>query len=519
MAAPSTAGRVRLAELVAMISLGTDLGMGQPMEHVMRQSLIALRLAERLGLDEATRGVVYYVGLIAWVGCHVDAYEQAKWFGDDTTLKADARHVDMAGVRARAFVLSHLGSGQGLVQRARLGLSYAGEGRRAAEAMIENHWLATNDLAAGLGLAPQVCRSLYQTFERWDGRGVPAEAKGEEIQIAARLVTLADVAVAFHRSGGVQAAVDVARERRGTQFDPALVDLFCAEAPRLFAEIESVTTWRAVIGAEPALEIVLSDRELESALETIAEFTDLKSPWTIGHSRGVADLAGAAARLHGMSEADAALVRKAALVHDLGRLGVSNAIWDKDGPLTPAELERVRLHPYLTDRMLASSEALAPVRAIAVQHHERLDGSGYPRGLSGDALTPGGRILAAADAYHAMTEPRPHRPARTADDAAQELRAGVRGAQFDADAVDAVLQAAGHRVKRRREWPAGLTSREVEVLRLLVRGLSYREIAEELVISRRTAGSHVEHIYAKIGVSNRARASLFAMKHGLMTAD
>jgi HD-GYP domain-containing protein (c-di-GMP phosphodiesterase class II) len=220
-----------------------------------------------------------------------------------------------------------------------------------------------------------------------------------------------------------------------------------------------------------------------------------------------------------MSEADAALVRKAALVHDLGRLGVSNAIWDKDGPLTPAELERVRLHPYLTDRMLASSEALAPVRAIAVQHHERLDGSGYPRGLSGDALTLGGRILAAADAYHAMTEPRPHRPARTADDAAQELRAGVRGARFDADAVDAVLQAAGHRVKRRREWPAGLTSREVEVLRLLVRGLSYREIAEELVISRRTAGSHVEHIYAKIGVSNRARASLFAMKHGLMTAD
>jgi HD-GYP domain-containing protein (c-di-GMP phosphodiesterase class II)/DNA-binding CsgD family transcriptional regulator len=518
MAAPLSARRVRLAELVAMISLGTDLGMGQPMEHVMRQSLIALRLAERLGLDETTRGVVYYVGLIAWVGCHVDAYEQAKWFGDDTALKADARQVDMAGARARSFVLSHMGAGQGVVGRARLGIRYVGEGRRAAQAMIENHWLATNDLAAGLGLAPEVRRSLYQTFERWDGRGVPAEAKGEEILVPARLVTLADVVESFHRSGGVDAAVAVARERRGTQFDPALVDLFCAEAPRLFGEIEAVTTWRAVIDAEPALEIVLSDRELESALETIADFTDLKSPWTIGHSRGVADLAGAAARLHGMSDADAALVRKAALVHDLGRLGVSNAIWDKAGPLTAAELERVRLHPYLTDRMLASSEALAPLRAIAVQHHERLDGSGYPRALSGDALTPGGRILAAADAYHAMTEPRPHRPARTAEDAAQELRAGVRAAQFDADAVDAVLRAAGHRVKRRRDWPAGLTSREVEVLRLLVRGLSYREIAEELVISRRTAGSHVEHIYAKIGVSNRARASLFAVKHGLMTA-
>jgi HD-GYP domain-containing protein (c-di-GMP phosphodiesterase class II) len=274
-----------------------------------------------------------------------------------------------------------------------------------------------------------------------------------------------------------------------------------------------------VIHAEPALEIVLSEGELESALEAIADFADLKSPWTIGHSRGVADLAAAAAKLHVPADADAGLVRRAALVHDLGRLGVSNAIWDKRGPLTAAELERVRLHPYLTDRMLASSEALGRLRAIAVQHHERLDGSGYPRGLTGNALTPAGRLLAAADAYQAMTEPRPHRPARTAEEAAGELRAGVRRSLFDADAVDAVLHAAGHRVRRRREWPAGLTSREVEVLRLLVRGLSYREIADELVISRRTAGSHVEHIYAKIGVSNRARASLFAMKHGLMTAE
>jgi HD-GYP domain-containing protein (c-di-GMP phosphodiesterase class II) len=179
----------------------------------------------------------------------------------------------------------------------------------------------------------------------------------------------------------------------------------------------------------------------------------------------------------------------------------------------------VRIHPYLTERMLASSPALAPLGAIAVQHHERLDGSGYPRGLSGDAITPAGRILGAADTYHAITEARPHRAARDAEQAAEELRKGVREALFDSDAVDAVLRAAGHPVKRRREWPAGLTNREIEVLRLLVRGLSNREIAEELVISRKTAGSHVEHIYSKIGVSNRARASLFAMKHGLMTAE
>jgi HD-GYP domain-containing protein (c-di-GMP phosphodiesterase class II) len=519
MAAPPSGTRVRLAELIAMISLGTDLGFGQPMEHVMRQSLIALRLAERLGLDESARAVVYYVGLIAWVGCHVDAYEQAKWFGDDIALKVDARDVDMVGLPAMTFTVSHVGAGRGLPERARLSLKFLGDGRRAARDMIENHWLATNELAGRLGLAAEVRAGLYQTFERWDGRGVPAEVKGSEILLAARLVNLADVVEVYQRTGGTDAAVAVARERSGTQFDPALVDLFCAEAPTLFDGLDAVTTWTAVIEAEPALEIVLSDAELDSALEAIADFTDVKSPWMIGHSRGVADLAGAAATLHGLSDADAKLVRRAGLLHDLGRLGVSNAIWDKRGPLTAAELERVRLHPYLTERMLASSQALAPLGGIAAQHHERLDGSGYPRGLSGDAITPAGRVLAAADAYHAMTEVRPHRDAHTAQEAAAELRAGVRQALFASDAVDAVLRAAGHPVRRRREWPAGLTSREVEVLRLLVRGLSYKEIAEELVISRKTAGSHVEHIYTKIGVSNRARASLFAMKHGLMNVD
>ena len=465
MAAPSTGARVRLAEIVAMISLGTDLGMGQSMEHVMRQSVIALRLAERLGLDEATRAVVYYAGLLGWVGCHVDAYEQAKWFGDDQALKADYRRTDMAGAAARAFAVKHVGAGRGLAERARLGVRFAAEGRHVAGEMIETHWVATNELAEALGLGDEVRDAVYQTFERWDGKGVPAEAAGEQIRMPARLVTLADVLEIYHRDGGVEAAVAVARERSGTQFDPGLVEAFCADAAAVFEDIDSATTWHAVIEAEPGLEIVLADAELESALEAIADFTDLKSPWTIGHSRGVADLAHAAAPRFGLSPADATLVRRAGLVHDLGRLGVSNAIWDKPG-----------------------------------------------------ALTPPGRLLAAADAYRAMTEPRPHRAAMSPEQAAAELRAGVRAARFDGDAADAVLHAAGHASRRRRDWPAGLTNREVEVLRLLVRGHSNKEIAEQLVISRKTAGSHVEHIYAKIGVSNRAQASLFAMKHGLMTA-
>jgi DNA-binding CsgD family transcriptional regulator len=192
-------------------------------------------------------------------------------------------------------------------------------------------------------------------------------------------------------------------------------------------------------------------------------------------------------------------------------------VWDKKGPLTLTETERVRMHPYLTERMLASSPGLAELAAIAVLHHERLDGSGYPRGLSGNAIPTTGRVLAAADRYATLTAERPHRAAYRPDDAAAVLRDDVRAGRVDGPAVEAVLTAGGHRVRRQGAWPAGLTNREVEVLRLLTLGLTNREIAARLVLSPKTVGAHVEHIYAKTGASNRATAGLFAMQHGLMS--
>ncbi len=504
---------VRRAELLAVLSLGADLGLGQPMEHILRECLIAMRLAERIGLDETARATVYYAALLTWVGCHVDAYEQAKWFGDDLALKKDFPLVDGPGT---GFVLRHIGAGRPFFDRARLGVTFLGEGRHAADSILDNHRRAAEGLAGDLGLGRNVQDSLGQAFERWDGKGTPGEARGEAISVASRLVSLADVVEVYHRAGGVPAAISVARERSGTQFDPALVDTFCRDAAELFAGVESATTWDAVIAEAPELQVVMSDQELDAALTAVANFTDLKSPYTLGHSYAVAELAAAAARVAGLPDADVVLVRRAGFVHDLGRLGVSNAIWDKPGELTAAELERVRLHPYLTERMLASSTALAPLGAVAVQHHERLDGSGYPRGASGESLTPAGRILAVADTYRAKLEPRPHRRELTPEEAASYLRAEVEAGRLDGDGVEAVLQAAGHPVRRRRAWPAGLTSREIEVLRLAALGLSNREIADRLVISRKTAANHVEHIYAKIGVSNRARASLFAVRNGLM---
>jgi HD-GYP domain-containing protein (c-di-GMP phosphodiesterase class II) len=510
---------VRLAELVAALSLGIDLGFGQPMEHVLRQCLIALRLAECAGLDERERGTVYYTALLLSVGCHSDAHEQAKWFGDDIALKAGKYDHELGSLRARAAGLRMLGAGNPPLHRFRVGLEFALSGHRDVDGMIDQHARLARALGEQLGLSADVLDALGGAYEQWDGRGWPGGLKGEAVPVASRIAQLAEFVEVAHRVGGIEAATALARKRAGGQFDPALSELLCARAGEILGGLDSVDSFKAVIEAEPALAVVLSGERFDAALLAIANFVDLKSPYTLGHSRAVADLTAAAAAQLGLPAGEARSLRRAGLVHDFGRLGVSNSIWDKPGPLGAGEWERVRLHPYLTERMLSGSQALAPLGRIAVQHRERLDGSGYPRGLSGAAISRDARILGAADAYQAMREPRPHRPARPAAEAAAELRAGVRSGRLDPEAVEAVLSAAGHRVRRRREGPAGLTGREVEVLRLLAQGLSNKEIAQRLVISPKTAGNHIEHIYAKIDASSRATASLFAMQHGLLPEE
>lgn len=507
---------VRLAELIAALSLGTDLGLGQPMEHVLRESVLASGLGGRLGLEEPERAVMYYVALLAWVGCHADSHEQARWFGDEIAAKVNLYGVDLAGLERARYVMGHLGAGEPGLARARTAVQFMASGREALESMHSTHCLIAGDLARRLGLGEPVREALLQVFERWDGKGDPGKLSGAAISRSVRVVQLADVVEVFHRSGGPDSAVAVARRRSGTQFDPEVVECFCDAAPELLGPLSETTSWEAVIAAQPGLRRTLSNAELDDALEPIADFTDLKSPYLLGHSRAVADLAAEAGRSCGMSGVELRALRRAGLVHGLGRLGVSNTIWDKHGPLTAVELERVRLHPYLSERILCFSPALAALGELAGQHRERLDGSGYPRGLKASSLTPSARILAAADAYRAMLEPRPHRPALGAAEAADELRAEARAGRLDGEAVDAVLRAAGHATTRRPERPAGLTAREVEILRLLARGLLNKEIARRLAITPKTVGNHVEHIYAKIGVSSRAAAALFATEHGLL---
>jgi HD-GYP domain-containing protein (c-di-GMP phosphodiesterase class II) len=330
-------------------------------------------------------------------------------------------------------------------------------------------------------------------------------------------VTLAQDAVVWARIGGLDAAVATVRKRSGGAYHPRMAERFCEEAPTILEGLDQEPTWESVLALEPGGCDCLTDEEFDQSCEALADFADLKSPYTLGHSPGVAALAARAGRRCGLVEADVTVLRRAGLLHDIGRVGVSAGIWGKEGALSEREWEQVRLHAYYTDRVLARPEPLGRLGALASQHHERMDGSGYHRAISGKTLSPAARILAAADAYHAMTEPRPHRPALSDEEAAEELRREVRAGRLDGDAVHAVLAEAGHRVLRaRRERPAGLSEREVEVLRLLARGLSNRDMAAQLYLSPDTVKHHVRHIYDKIDLSTRAGATLFAMENGLL---
>lgn len=505
---------VRLAELVAAFSMAVDLGLGQPMEHVLRSWIIAARLGDELGVGADDRGPLYYVATLAWVGCVADSPEVATWFGDDIAYRGDSYQVDLAGLPMLGFMLRHVGAGSSPIQRLRLGANLVLTGGKAIERGLLSHCLTTARMADRLGLGAEVCAPLQQVFTRWDGKGVPGGVGGDEIALPIRLFHLADVVDVFNQADGTAAAIEVARARRGTHFDPDAVDAFCALAPDILGE-QAEPDWHRLIADEPALQRQLSQRELDAALEAVADFTDLRSRTRAGHSRGVANLAAQASEF-ALPPDEVVAVRGAGLLHDVGLHGVPASILDKPGPLSTSEFERLRMQSYYTERMLARPAALARLGSIASMARERCDGSGSHRGLSGAAIPVAGRLLAAACAFRAMTEPRPHRPAMTGKQATAELRSEVRAGRFAADAVDAVLAAAGQTLGKRRTGPAGLTPRESEVLRLIARGASTRQVAARLTIAAKTVETHIERVYAKTGASSRSTATLFAMQHGLL---
>jgi HD-GYP domain-containing protein (c-di-GMP phosphodiesterase class II) len=516
MPASSDARPVRLAELVAVLSYGADLGLGQPMHHCLRQTVIAMRLAELLGVDGEQRSATYYLGMLMNAYCHADATEQAAWFGDEIAFKAaGVETLGMNTAQIVAFMLRGVAGHGSARQRAKRLASFPVAGQRALLSFPATHSTLGSQFAKQIGMDDTVGTAVAHCYEQWDGKGQPQRLRGDQISLPARIVQLAGPVETFARRHGMSAAIDVARKQRGRMFDPTVVDALCDNAASVLDALDEASSWDAIVDAEPGMPLQVVDDDLDQVLEAMADLVDLKTPCTAGHSRGVANLAAEAARVAGMGAAQTDLLRRAGWVHDLGRLGVPNTIWEKPGTLTAAEFERARMHAYLTERTLAQVSALDQIRRTAARHHERLDGSGYPHGLDGTALGPADRLLAAADAYHAMTEPRPHRPALNAGDAADRLHADVRSGRLDGEAVHAVLAAAGHRVPAAAERPGGLTSRETDVLQLLARGHTNRQIAQRLGISPKTVSNHVEHLYSKLGVSSRAAATLYATQHGL----
>jgi HD-GYP domain-containing protein (c-di-GMP phosphodiesterase class II) len=512
---PGSGKGPRRAELLAAVSLAIDLGLGQPMEHMLRSSLIAARIAERMGLDAQQRATVYYANLVGWIGCHADSHELSALFGDDIAFRADTYSVDMTGLPFLRLLTSHVGRGLAGWERGIQSAAFVLTARNQVASLIQSHCSSALVLSDRMGLDEQVGQALAYVFERWDGRGFPNGVRGEAIPMEMHIVHVADVVEVHLRAGGLQRATQMLRSRGGTQFSPAVVEVFERDATAIVDGLLEMDVWAEALEHAPDRDRTLDDEEIDKLLGAMADFVDLKCPFTLGHSRGVADLVAQGARHAGMSPADVRRLYRAGLVHGLGKMGVSNQIWEKKGPLSTAERERVEMYPYLTGRILSRVNGLESVVSLATNHRERIDGSGFPRGISGAELSAQDRLLAAAVAYHGMLQPRPHRPAMTPSAASEKLRSEARAGRLDPDAVQTLLTVAGHRKARRTPWPAGLTDREVEILRLVAQGRSNREIAAELFIAEKTARNHVEHVYAKLGVNNRIQASLAAIDRGL----
>ena len=513
-----SASRLRCADLLTALSLISDLGMGNPPETAMRGCLIATSLARRLGLDDRSAADVYYTTLLRYVGCTAPAHEQAFLAGgDDIGLRARSAPIDSSRPgEAIKFMLLQSGRGVPPLERARQ-LANRIVHPRMEQQMKTADCEVASSTARRLGLPIGVQRALHEIFERWDGRGVPNGIGGEQITLPARFAQVVTLAVLLEGVVGRDAVFDVIGQRAGGQLDPVVTRAFLQDGPKLVDEIAGLDLWQAALDAEPSPHETVAEHRLDTIASAFGDLVDLKTPFTPGHASGVADLAEGAARELELGEQAVATVRRAALLHDVGRAGVPNSAWERTGPLTNADWEQVRLHAYHTERILSRSPALAPLATLAGMHHERQDGSGYHRQVRSSAIPMPARALAAADVYQALTQDRPHRRAYSAEAAASHLTEEGKAGRLDRQAVDAVLAAAGQRARTtRRTWPGGLSEREVEVLRLVARGRSTREIARELVISPKTADHHVQHIYSKIAVSTRASATLFALEHDLL---
>ncbi|MGH2393903.1 MAG: HD-GYP domain-containing protein, partial [Candidatus Limnocylindria bacterium] len=398
---------LRLADLLGGLSIVSDMGYGLPVETAMRACLVGTALARRMDFTEEEVGHVFYVSLLLHVGCIAFSHETAVAFGDDLAVNRAAIRTNLTEVR-QVFTVLIPEMTRGMQAGARLKSAATMTTRGHAFSLA--HDLASCEVARTvarrIGLPEAVSAGLYDVHEWWNGRGVRG-LREEEIARSARVARVATDAAVLAAIGTEDAVVAGLRRRAAKTLDPRIVDAFAADGKNLQAEVGFGDPRTRILEVEPAPVAEIPEADMTLIASAFGDLVDLKMPFTHGHSAGVAALAVAAAERVRLDPLTIRQLRVAALLHDVGRAGVSNAVWEKPGPLTTAQWEQARMHAYHSERVMATSATLTPMGAIAGMHHERLDASGYHRGCRGPEISPAARVLAAADAFQAMTQRRP----------------------------------------------------------------------------------------------------------------
>jgi HD-GYP domain-containing protein (c-di-GMP phosphodiesterase class II) len=509
---------VRTAELIGALSLATDLAMGFPLEHGMQSTLIAARLCDRLQVNADTASQTYFLCLLFYVGCNAPSDVDWDVFGDDDSFASYAIpfRFGTRGQMVRGMIRAvapPVGPPHWRLWRvARKVPGLAIRFPDVVSAICETGRMLTDSL----GLSKSVSQLFAYESERWDGKGLPGGVSGTEIPLAVRIAHVARDAAFQHMLGDADFVAEIIEQRAGRAFDPDIVGAFVRDAAGILESDPETTLGEQTLSVEPKPWLLLDGDRIDRALAAMGNFAEMAVPELIGHSGGVSHICSAAADALSLEPGEKAMLSRAALVHDLGRAAVPVRIWQSPGQLTLDDWEQVRLHAYHTERLMAQSPFLSRLIPVAGFHHERLDGTGYHRGVGASSLHPLARVLAAADMYHAMIEPRPHRAALQPADAAGILVEEARAGRLASDAVAAVLEAAGQESPPMAR-PAGLTEREAQVVVLLARGLQTKQIARRLEISVKTADYHIQNAYRKMEVSTRTGATVFAMQNGLTT--
>lgn len=447
---------LQLSQLMAALSHALDITEGQPKGHCMRCCWIGMHIGQALGLDELRLWSLYYTLLLKDLGCSSNAARICElYLADDLRFKHDFKQVGDSLPQVLRFVLTHTGVGAGFSARLKSTLNILRNGPQIAHELIATRCQRGSDIARQLRFPDAVAQGIASLDEHWDGGGKPEGLQGEAIPLEARIALLAQVVDVFHRTGGPQAALTEARARRGGWFDPRLVQALeqVARWPSFWQTLASPELEAAVMSLEPGQHRVALDEDyLDDIAAAFGQVVDAKSPYTSGHSARVAGLVEGIAAQLGLPESRRRWLRRGALLHDVGKLGVSNCVLDKPGKLDAQEWEAVRRHALYTEQILARISAFEELAWVAGAHHEKLDGTGYPRGLSAEDIPLETRIITTADIFDAISAQRPYRGATPTDRTLQIMRENV-GTALDADcqaALEAFVTGEGSSVP----WPA-----------------------------------------------------------------